>query len=185
MYVSHDKKLVFIRVPKTGSSAVIHLGRKQKPEFNWDLTPYDFGYTTHVMVQDLPIPFKVRYKDYTWMAGIRNPATWIPSFMSWCQKTHEHNREMYLGTKEFPDNPLKFLEALRVTPASWSFDPDGIVTVHSYKQENPKPMERILGFPLAERVNRTASPRSFELKPELLDLYNRKFFRELPHYEPL
>lgn len=185
MFVSHAKKLVYIRVPKTGSSVVVHAGSRVRPPVDWDLTPYDIGFDTHVMVQDMPTQFKVRYRDYTWMAAIRNPMTWIPSFYSWLLKSNEAYKKNFCGSTEIEGNWHKFLEQLKVTPASWSYDPDGIVTVHSYRAEDPTPMEEILGLSLQERRNRTAKPRDFVPDDIALDLMKKKFFRELPYYEPL
>jgi hypothetical protein len=174
---------VYIRVPKTGSSAVIHTGRKQKPEFDWDLTPYDVGFDTHVMVQDTPKEFRVRYREYTWIAAIRNPLTWIPSFYQWISHAPAKSKERYIGSTVVEGNWVKFLQQLQVTPASWSYDPDGIVTVHSYRQEDPSPMEEILGFKLDEPYNVTRKRRDFVPNDQMLALVNRKFYRELPFYQ--
>ena len=184
MFVSHDKRVVYVRVPKTGSTAVVrqvhatHRGTSN----GWDLEPYDVGFHTHVMVSQMPLEFKVRYKDYTWVGAIRNPYTWIPSFHAWIQKNTEYVRTTFLSHPEVEGNWVKFLDQLTVTPASWLYDPDGVVQVKSYKQEDPRPIEKLLGIKLADQMNVSKKKRDFVPDMQLKAIVHRKFFRELPYY---
>lgn len=186
MFVNHDKKVVYIRVPKTGSSAIVTAMRNRH---GWDLEPYDMGFHTHTRMCDIPSQFKKRYQDYDWVIGIRHPLTWIPSFYAWIAKNSATMKQLAFGEPaNVPDNWLKFVDELCITPMMWGDDPDGIITqLIIHKQEDTTGLSKMLDVGLSERRNVTQRPRDFVPDEQVTELMNRKFHRELEFYkdEPL
>lgn len=185
MFVNHDKKVVYIRVPKTGSSAIVTSVRNQ---IGWDLEPYDFGFHTHTMMCQMPPQFKHRYADYTWVSGVRHPYTWIPSFYSWLKNNSQQMRELAFDEGKVEDNWLKFIGKIKVSPLAWRFDNDRIIkNVTIYKQEDTSGLANLLGVDLSQPRNVTKKRRDLELDDQIEDLIKRRFYAELAFYkdEPL
>ena len=177
-FVAKRVPVVFIRVPKTGSTSVVRVcgGHKtQGPGWAELATP------THVLASQVDPEIVETYRDYTWIGGIRHPLSWIPSFWKWLEfRNDENTRTRWCG--EHDGTWYGFVKAIKTTPFDWLENPWGI-EVKPCPLETPEVIEEILGIKLPH-INKTESLPAFNPDQKTLDLIETKFHRELQYYEP-
>ena len=187
MHIFHNLKLIYIRVPKTGSSSFIHcMASKHKIEkvFLEDSPFSKFPPITqtqgHFSAQSTRevIDRKV-WDSYEKIGFIRNPYPWICSFYNQ-PNTDEMFRED--NRKPFPE----FIENLKLTPFSWFVDEDGKMLIDTvYRLEDIK--EVLDGYG-CETVHIHQMPKwkdnvSLEIAHQHEKIIKEKFKRELEYYE--
>ena len=175
-FVCKRKDVVFIRVPKTGSTAVYRTVLNPKTGPGW----YSYGQPTHILARDVDDELVEKYRQYTWIGGIRHPYKWIPSLYNWASLKTAPNRDRWLKGGACPHDWYSFVQSIIHTPFDWLEHPE--IDVQFYKQEDPTPIEDLLGCKLVE-ANVTPNPREFKPDAKTRELIERKFHRELACYE--
>lgn len=177
MYVSHKFSVVFVRVPKTGSTSVFK-------GYTHHHGPWDKYFQTHLMPHQLERKHKEALKDYRWIAGIRHPMTWLPSLHRWLFQGHRsEERTRWTNFRvDDPNDHKSFLRAIRWTPMDWVHDPEGIVDVEPYRLEDAEDfIEEALRFRMTHH-NPTDVLPEFNWDDDDLEYIGKKFEREFKFY---
>ena len=184
MHVNDKRKLVWARVPKTGSTSV------REALGPWHKTPHTHsGHHTHAMFSWMPYEFVEKYYEYEWAGCIRHPLAWLPSLRIWIRFNHPRMKTMCFGESGVvPDNWLDFLRELRVTPLDWLSDPRvPAVTIH--KTEEMDKLAEHFGVPV-RKLNVTREKRkdrfieALDLQDDrVMSIIENKFHRELEIYK--
>jgi len=171
-FVNFEKKIVWIRVPKTGSTSVY---KKVMRGPGWNMT----AHPTHIRATSVAEEYVNKFKDFEWYGGIRHPYTWIPSLHRWLSLKNHDERLKWMKTYEIDNGWGSFIENIRWTPMEW--------LDHRQIDVIPIPMERwhlwesIFGIPYHEE-NVADRKKDFVITPEIRDLIWHKFPREMKFY---
>lgn len=180
MFVHDRLRLIWARVPKTGSSAVCFAVE------DWTHKPQYFGNHTHAKMRDMPDDFVEKYRDYQWAGHIRNPWTWLPSFYSWISINHPRMIEVFYPSGKIPEGWYNIVDGLHATPWDWIDDPR--VSPKIYTQENMDEFACDYNVNVKPK-NVTKEKRRDLISPpsrdddRLASLIERKFSRELAFYK--
>jgi len=138
MWIFHDLKLIYIRVPKTGSSSFIEcMSKKHKVEevFLKDSPFSKFPPITqtqgHFSAQSAREVIDPEIWDsYEKIGFIRNPYGWVASFYN-----QPNTDGMFLEDNRKPFG--EFIENLKLTPFSWFEDDKGEILIDNvYRMED-------------------------------------------------
>ena len=178
MFVHDDWKLIWARVPKTGSTAVCW-------STEWTHKPQHYGNHTHAMFRDMPDSFVEQYADYQWAGHIRDPWTWLPSFYGWIKNNHPRMIKVFYPSKQVPQGWYNIVDGLHATPMDWLEDPR--VSPKIYTQENMDEFAIDYNVTIKPK-NVTKEKRKPYQVPDrnddaLAQLIERKFSRELAFYK--
>lgn len=175
-FVCESKKIVWIRVPKTASTAVMKHVR-EKP-WGWN----SLGHPTHIRATSVAYDLVEKYRDYHWFGGVRHPFTWIPSLHRWLSLKNNDERLRWMKTYEIDNGWESFIQNIRWTPFEW--------LDHREIDVTPIPMEMsylwksIFDINL-ERHNVADRKKDFVVTPEIQQLIWDKFPREMKFYGDL
>jgi hypothetical protein len=175
MYVSDKLKLVYIRVPKTGSSSVCKAIGAVDPGF-------EHRHWVHARYGDIPADKWDGLKTYRKVGFIRHPLAWLPSFFALCQKHHTH-RTAYLTEPRALDaqDASWFLRNLKWTPMDWLTDASGNSAVEVLRTEDMTPFLASIGVrPRYE--NATRERPVIDWSGDDLAYIGHRFARELAYY---
>ncbi len=201
MYIFHGIKVIYIRVPKTGSNSFLHAlyhvdigefdyawkgaireaalktkGKLRKPGAGNHLN--EFGYHWTARQAKKLIDPKI-WESYDKIAAIRHP-------YSWCKSFYRQPGLCQYGFEE--DNSLPFTEFLRnlkLTPFNWYTDDDGdFIIDRVFKMEE---MDEELKKYKAKIVHHNVSKvplhkPDFKLTDEHKSIMDEKFKREMTYY---
>jgi hypothetical protein len=176
MFYSDKAKLVWIRVPKTGSTTVYHTLRAALPDLTSDGDPHEFMETLQERRGDA-------FAHYHHMGFVRWPLDWLNSMHA--SLAHPNNRfsRMHCVGGSKTKTPREFLDAIEHTPYDW-FTVNGAVKVPEiYRTEDMSEFCNSVGQE-ARVINRTPDATRVELEWTRDDLHAiaTKFARELAHY---
>ncbi len=202
MYIFHGIKVIYIRVPKTGSNSFLtslyhvdtgdweyackgaftqrQIKRKSKlkrPGAGDHLDKRGEHWTAR-KARELIDP-KI-WESYDKIAAIRHPYTWAKSF-------YRQDGILEYGFGEDNSVPFTdFLHNLKLTPFSWYTDDEGgFILDRVFKMEDmDKELEKY-GAKMVHR-NRSNRPRhkpKFEMTDEHKVIIDKKFKREMVYYE--
>lgn len=172
MFISHERRAVFVRVPKTGSTTVVTNYRSIRPWSDWDQE-------THVFPYENPVT-EERYADYEWWSAVRDPYTWIPSFYQWLARKPDRFNIRYMKDGTIYEDWEKFIRNIRYTPCDWAVS--DVVKVNVYKLEEPQVIADVFGVDMDRKQNITKERREFEPTPAVDRLIQDVFHRELEYY---
>ncbi len=168
--------IVFIRVPKTGSTSVNHAVNGHKSGGpGWR----EVAHPTHVLARDVDNWEELQHM--TWIGGIRHPYTWIPSFYSWLDYIDNgHVRSRWWRGKTHT-NWYDFVDGIRFTPFDWL--EHHTISVIPCPLEKPEVIEDLLKIRLPH-ANETpkGDRKAFNPDNRTMDLIEAKFHRELKYY---
>lgn len=188
MYIFHGLKLIYIRVPKTGSSSffecmcrkhkvkIVRLKPDQPPLSQFPPYTETLGHFGAMTARTLINP-KI-WNSYEKIGFIRNPFSWVKSFYNQ-PNTHEmfgeDNRKLF----------KQFIENLELTPFSWFTDTNGEMLIDTvYRLED---ISSVLDKYGCETVHLHKMPISsrritLEIVKEHEDIIRKKFRREMEYY---
>lgn len=171
MYVTHAGKIVFIRVPKTGSTSVLNAIRAKWPDLQVYRRPH-LKYSEAGRCGD---------GSYYRFGCIRHPLDWLRSMYDSIHKGESH-RGLFTDSRKASKCIVKFLEELKYTPYDWLVNRGGKLSVIVHKTEEYAELEDRLGISIP-RHNVTESPTvRFRYNSETEELLRAKFSREFKHY---
>lgn len=176
MYVSKKLKLIFVRTPKTGSTSVYNGYRHYHGEWDqhWGVHPLPkIGYQAKA--------YKELFPDYTWIAGVRHPETWLPSYYNWAKGATSFWATHMQDAKKPADHISRFMRQIRYTPMDWTEHPD--IHIEVYPLEKPDRIEELLGFKLAHHNPASKPKAELNLTDEDWEYFNELFKRELEYYD--
>lgn len=168
----HASKVLFIAVPKTGSSSF------QKSLRNKNST-YCRRQNHHSTALQTRNGKHEEWETYETVAFIRNPFKWAPSsYYSDAYKTIERHQKLLCSSFE------DYLERLNKTPIQWVVDNDGEVIVDKlYRTEDMADVCEGYGFPLYhDNQTLKLQEKEIEYTPYQKSLIEKKFARELEYY---
>jgi hypothetical protein len=125
MPIFHDKKIIFIRVPKTASKSM-HLSLNE-------VVGYDAGGPIHEKISSMKDRIKESlYKDCFKFAFVRNPWDWFLSWISYKQTLPKHMADNFDFNKWVQE-----IEDIRLSRGGVYWKPG---VEYSYYKEGDKPM---------------------------------------------
>src|SRR3990167_9187928 len=128
MYVCQDRKLVYIRVPKTGSTAFVR-------SFGDALHEDDSDHETARNAEQRDKWQRCRELGYTTIGFVRHPLAWVRSMHSVCQ-SQTHWPEYATGHYQEDIGLSEFAERIRVTPFDWFTGANGVLIDKIYRTED-------------------------------------------------
>lgn len=176
MFYSHKARLVWIRVPKTGSTTAYHALKAALPDFKGDGDGHEFLETLHERRGDA-------FAHYHHMGFVRWPLDWLNSMHASLDNPNNRFSRLHCVGGSRDKTPREFLEAIEYTPYDW-FTVNGAVKVPEiYRTEDMSEFCRSLGQECRVH-NRTPLDRRVKLEWTDDDLHYiaTKFARELAHY---
>ena len=174
-FVCEAKRVVFIRVPKTGSTSVTKIVNDARNGPGWK----KLGVPTHIRATSIAEEYVEKYRDYNWFGGVRHPYTWIPSFHRWLSLKNTDERLKWVDNYEIDRGWEPFIESIRWTPFEWI--DHRTIDVTPIPQEQSHLWEGIFGVKLPV-FNVSDHKKPFELTPGIKALIDKKFSRELKFY---
>jgi len=168
MYVSHPLKLVWVRVPKTGSTS-FYLAFD--PVADWK----PVGGDDHQYLDLNKAP-----EGYRTVLTIRNPFDWVQSFCLMCMRAPAHWREYVTEDKNCQERKLDtFFKKFCLSPMRWG-EVDEVWRIEDLaklcKQHGVNPAGRHNVSSKEDREN------NFEWTQERIDWAQKLFARELEYY---
>jgi hypothetical protein len=158
--VSHSKRLIFIAVPKTGSTSVMNALNDGSMECRH----------RHERAREARVRWAKVWDAYEKIGFVREPKAWADSYFRFVS---DHNRPIAA-----PDRFLKWTP----TPYDWLIDDDGQVIVDNiYRTEDLGAVLTRYGLSPRHDNSRMNGGITLDLGG-LEDRFNAKFHRELAHY---
>ena len=205
MYIFHGIKMIYIRVPKTGSNSFLHSlyhvdvgeldyawkgafreaalktkGKLRKPGAGRHLDERGYHWTAQ-QAKKLIDP-KI-WESYDKIASIRHPYTWIKSF-------YRQPGILEYGFNEDNSVPFTdFLRNLKLTPFNWYTDMDGgfildrVFKMEEMDKELDKYKAKMVHHNISSETEHQKHKPDFELTIEHKAIIDKKFKRELEYYE--
>lgn len=155
--VCHERKLIFVRVPRTGSTSFLTSLKNSGGRYSNIGEGHGTAHEARSLAPDL-------WKTYTTIGFIRDPWNWAASYKTlFCADQHWS----------------EYLE-MTMTPYDWLTDSDGLVIVdHIFRTEDMADVVKHFGL---EPCHVNASKENDQVPVEYAEIMNQKFRRELLHY---
>jgi len=192
MVVYHDLKLIFIRVPKTGTNSFFNAMRRNG--YRYEFPRVDEVVNNHdALVYHVPPKIKDYYhfaaiqaktlindeeiwETYEKIGFIRHPYDWVVSLYN---KKMLHRRINVDKNENFSE----FIKCLRVTPFSWFLDEQDKMMINKvYRTEDMNDVLNQYGCE-ARHDNRNSGKKHIVFTDENRDLIDTKFYREWKYYK--
>ena len=182
MYVSHGRQLIYVRVPRTGSTWFLRHNR--------DLVHLSSGVDHETVWEAMSRDVWQEVSHYKRIGFVRQPLSWIPSFCYMCAQ-ERRNWERYISDTEPYSRATgctdRFLSNLKMTPFDWFTNPEtGEVLVDTiYRTEDLHEMFPVNPEIRWKRENRRPSGDQYDLEfsDEGLAMMKDRFARELEYYK--
>jgi len=172
MFRFDSKRMLYFRVPGTGSTSFLDMVKDQRSKCGDD----------HAMACDTRLDFREEYKDWEWFTIIRNPYDWAITFHAMCCRSLDHYNDWCDG-EHSKEKPLEdFLSDLKITPLDWiTVDEKLAGTV--YKIESEKELSRKFDLvKLDKRRNSHPDLHKGEWTAYAIDAAKIRLHRELAYY---
>lgn len=180
MNFTDEGKLVFVRVPKTGSSSAFDTLIQRYPDFKRERSG-------HTVYRNFTPDQEARCDGFRRIGFVRHPLKWLTSMWSLYLRG---GAWMHWGADVMPEagqlkKPQEFLRALKATPMDWLVDRDGNLAMDTvYRTEDMAAFCKEFGSE-PRWVNATRdrfTQDEIEWSDADLDYIKRRFNRELSYY---
>lgn len=179
MFYNHDAKVCFIRVPKTGSTAMRRMLRNRYGKFYCEASS---PRGSHALWFERTEEQK-DYEGYLVIGAVRNPLEWLRSFYV-IIINNRHLQRIFLNEMlERSETFSEYMRKIKYTPCDWW---DGISPTENlivYRQEDSRQLCDWLGLDVHhENLTDKGKKPDPELTPNDCKWLLEKFYREYRYY---
>jgi len=180
MWVSEERELLYIRVPKTGSESFVNALKLKWLGSKGHQTVWD-------AMQTNPMFYYYHHLKFKKIGFIRHPLPWLDSFFGWSMRGYQWRDYVYGPPYEKGKGGDQFLFNLTVTPLSWLTHPETgeLLVDEVYRTEDLPKIADEMNITI-KHLNPTTEGRfkkQLDWHDYRLAYVDKRFARELEYYK--
>lgn len=176
MFIFHDLKMIYICIPKTGSTSFLQAIEK-KHRFKFASSSHRSNhFIKHSKAKDVRDNFikESIWSTYHKIGFIRHPYDWIRSI-------YQLNNQL-LGEDNTKPFPL-YVKDFSLTMFDWFTDGEELIIDEIYRLEDFREIMKQYGANGKLHLNRTSPKKTTDITEDLKQIIDKKFAREMTYYE--
>lgn len=163
MYLVPKLSLIYIRVPKTGSTSFVKSLKRVGSSMK--VSPHSTAIDSRIWCEK-------EWKTHKKIGFVRYPFDWVQSYFKTGLAGRKDGQELF----------ERYIYRMQVTPMDWLCDEDGELMVDKvYRMEDMKEVCEQYGLQMFD-LNQSKCTETFEFNSEMVEIIKDRCRRELEYY---